>query len=83
MGPNGSGKSTLTKVMLGHEDYEVSEGDVQLDGESLIEMDAEERARAGLFVGFQYPIEVPGVNNLNFLRLSYNAQQRKPAAKTN
>ena len=76
MGPNGSGKSTLTKVMLGHEDYEVSAGDIQLDGTSLTKLDAEERARAGLFVGFQYPVEVPGVNNLTFLRMAYNAHAK-------
>lgn len=68
MGPNGSGKSTLAKVMAGHPDYEVTEGDILLDGESILEMEPDERARKGLFLAFQYPIEIPGVSNANFLR---------------
>lgn len=76
MGPNGSGKSTLTKVILGHEDYELSQGTIHLDGQDVADLSAEERARAGLFVGFQYPIEVPGVNNLQFLRMAYNAHAK-------
>ena len=68
MGPNGSGKSTLAKVMAGHEDYEVTGGDVLLNGKSLLEMEVDERSRAGLFLAFQYPAEIPGVSNANFLR---------------
>ncbi|TVR14146.1 MAG: Fe-S cluster assembly ATPase SufC [Planctomycetota bacterium] len=74
MGPNGSGKSTLTKVLLGHDEYRHDGGTMHLDGEDLSELEAEERARKGLFVGFQYPVEVPGVANLDFLRLAWNAQ---------
>jgi Fe-S cluster assembly ATP-binding protein len=74
MGPNGSGKSTLAKVMAGHQDYEVGSGDVLLDGSSLLEMDVDERARAGLFLAFQYPAEIPGVSNANFLRAARQAR---------
>jgi Fe-S cluster assembly ATP-binding protein len=74
MGPNGSGKSTLAKVLAGHEDYEVTEGDVLLDGESILSMEPDERSRAGLFLAFQYPIEVPGVSNANFLRAAIQAR---------
>jgi Fe-S cluster assembly ATP-binding protein len=72
MGPNGSGKSTLGKVLAGHPAYEVTAGEVTFDGQNLFEMEADARARAGLFLGFQHPIEVPGVSNAQFLRLSYN-----------
>lgn len=72
MGPNGSGKSTLGKVLAGHPSYEVTGGDVLFDGRNLFELAADERARAGLFLGFQHPIEVPGVSNASFLRLAYN-----------
>lgn len=72
MGPNGSGKSTLGKVLVGHPAYEVTGGEVAFDGKNLFEMEADERARAGLFMGFQHPIEVPGVSNAAFLRLAYN-----------
>ena len=72
MGPNGSGKSTLGKVLAGHPSYEVTEGEVLFDGKNLFELEADERARAGLFLGFQHPIEVPGVSNAQFLRLAYN-----------
>jgi Fe-S cluster assembly ATP-binding protein len=68
MGPNGSGKSTLAKVMAGHEDYEVTKGDVLLNGKNLLEMEVDERSREGLFLAFQYPAEIPGVSNANFLR---------------
>jgi Fe-S cluster assembly ATP-binding protein len=68
MGPNGSGKSTLAYVIAGHPHYEVTEGDILLDGESILEMEADERARAGLFLAFQYPVAVPGVSVANFLR---------------
>jgi Fe-S cluster assembly ATP-binding protein len=74
MGPNGSGKSTLAKVMAGHPDYEVTEGDIFLDGESILEMEPDERARRGLFMAFQYPVEIPGVSNANFLRAALQAR---------
>src|SRR5580692_199834 len=74
MGPNGSGKSTLAKVMAGHPDYEVTEGDIFLDGESILEMEPDERARRGLFMAFQYPVEIPGVSNANFLRAALQAK---------
>lgn len=73
MGPNGSGKSTLTKVVAGHPDYEVTEGDIRFEGESLLEEEPEERAQAGIFMAFQYPVEVPGVNMETLLRQSYNS----------
>lgn len=72
MGPNGSGKSTLGKVLVGHPAYEVTGGEVTFDGKDLFALEADERARAGLFMGFQHPIEVPGVSNAAFLRLAYN-----------
>lgn len=68
MGPNGSGKSTLAYVIAGHPHYEVTEGDILLDGESILEMEADERCRAGIFLAFQYPVAVPGVSVANFLR---------------
>lgn len=68
MGPNGSGKSTLASVLAGREDYEVTEGSVDFDGEDLLDMDPEERAREGVFLAFQYPVEIPGVSNINFLK---------------
>jgi Fe-S cluster assembly ATP-binding protein len=74
MGPNGSGKSTLAKVMSGHPDYEVTSGDVLLDGASILEMEPDERSRAGLFMAFQYPMEIPGVSNANFLRAALQAR---------
>jgi Fe-S cluster assembly ATP-binding protein len=74
MGPNGSGKSTLAKVMAGHPDYEVTEGDILLNGESILEMEPDERARKGLFLAFQYPIEIPGVSNANFLRAALQSR---------
>jgi Fe-S cluster assembly ATP-binding protein len=75
MGPNGSGKSTLAKVLAGHPSYEVTGGEVRFEGRDLFALAPEERARAGLFLGFQYPIEVPGVSNAAFLRLAYNTVQ--------
>ena len=75
MGPNGSGKSTLAKVLAGHPAYRVTGGEVLFEGKDLFELAPEERARAGLFLGFQYPIEVPGVSNSAFLRLAYNTVQ--------
>lgn len=68
MGPNGSGKSTLASVLAGKEEYEVNEGEVLLDGKDLLDMAPEDRAREGLFLAFQYPIEIPGVSNINFLK---------------
>ena len=73
MGPNGSGKSTLAQVLAGHPAYEVTGGEVLYRGENLLEMDAEVRAQAGVFLAFQYPIEIPGVTNAYFLRAAYNA----------
>jgi Fe-S cluster assembly ATP-binding protein len=72
MGPNGSGKSTLAQVLAGHPAYDVTEGTVQYDGEDLLAMDPEERAQKGLFLAFQYPVEIPGVTNAYFLRAAYN-----------
>ncbi len=76
MGPNGSGKSTLSKVIAGHPSYEVTAGTVTWKGQDLLGQDPEERALAGIFLGFQYPVEVPGVNNADFLRLAYNARRK-------
>ena len=73
MGPNGSGKSTLAQVLAGHPAYEVTGGTVTYDGEDLFAMDPEERAQKGLFLAFQYPVEIPGVSNAYFLRAAYNA----------
>jgi Fe-S cluster assembly ATP-binding protein len=75
MGPNGSGKSTLAKVLAGHPSYVVTQGEVLFQGADLLALPPEERARAGLFLGFQYPVEVPGVTNSAFLRLAYNTLQ--------
>ena len=75
MGPNGSGKSTFAKVLAGHTDYEVTAGEVRYEGRSLLDMAPEARARAGIFLAFQYPIEIPGVANSQFLRLAYNTVQ--------
>ena len=80
MGPNGSGKSTLSKVLCGHPDYEVTGGTAELDGQDLFSMSVDERSRAGLFLAFQYPVEVPGVTNANFLRASLQA--RLPQGET-
>jgi len=76
MGPNGSGKSTLSYVLSGRDGYEVTEGAATLDGADLLEMDPEVRAAAGLFLAFQYPIEIPGVGNMTFLRTALNAQKK-------
>jgi len=73
MGPNGSGKSTLAQVLAGKEDYEITEGTVAYKGEDLLEMDPEERAREGIFLAFQYPVEIPGVSNVYFLKAALNA----------
>ena len=74
MGPNGSGKSTLSKIIAGHDDYEVTEGRVLLDGVDIAELEVDERSRAGMFLAFQYPAEVPGVSNANFLRAALQAR---------
>jgi Fe-S cluster assembly ATP-binding protein len=76
MGPNGSGKSTLAKVLSGHPAYVVTQGEVSYEGKNLLEMPPDERAREGVFMAFQYPIEVPGVSNAQFLRLAYNEKRK-------
>ena len=76
MGPNGSGKSTLAQVLAGREDYEITGGSVTYEGRDLLAMPAEERARAGLFLGFQYPVEIPGVNNVYLLKAALNAKRK-------
>jgi len=76
MGPNGSGKSTLARVLAGQEDYKVTAGQVLLDGADLLEMDPEERAREGVFMAFQYPVEIPGVSNTYFLKAALNAVRK-------
>src|SRR5499426_474536 len=76
MGPNGSGKSTLAKVLAGHPQYEVTGGEIIYEGRNLLEMSPDERAREGVFMAFQYPIEVPGVSNAQFLRLAYNEKRK-------
>ena len=76
MGPNGSGKSTLSYVLSGRDGYEVTEGTALLEGADLLDMDPEERAAAGLFLAFQYPVEIPGVGNMTFLRTALNAQRK-------
>lgn len=75
MGPNGSGKSTLSYVLSGRDGYEVTDGDILLDGKSVLEMEADERARAGIFLAFQYPVELPGVSGMAFLRAAVNARR--------
>lgn len=76
MGPNGSGKSTLASVIAGKEEYEVSNGDIELHGESLLEMDPEERAHLGVFLSFQYPVEIPGVSVTNFIKTAINETRK-------
>jgi Fe-S cluster assembly ATP-binding protein len=76
MGPNGSGKSTLAQVLAGREDYQVTEGTIRYQGQDLLDMEPEERALAGLFLAFQYPVEIPGVTNAYFLRAAYNALRK-------
>ncbi|TAH41829.1 MAG: Fe-S cluster assembly ATPase SufC [Gammaproteobacteria bacterium] len=77
MGPNGAGKSTLGNVLAGREGYEVTQGSVEYDGINLLELEPEERAAAGVFLAFQYPVEIPGVNNTYFLRSALNAQRKR------
>src|ERR687894_2365161 len=76
MGPNGSGKSTLSKVLAGHPTYEVISGEVLYEGKNLLELEPDERAREGVFLAFQYPVEIPGVSNAQFLRLAYNEKRK-------
>ena len=77
MGPNGSGKSTLSYVLAGREDYEVTDGQVLLDGNDILELDPDERAAAGIFLAFQYPLEIPGVATMTFLKAALNAQRKQ------
>ncbi len=77
MGPNGSGKSTLSKVISGHPAYEVTDGDILLRGESLLDMEPDERSKAGVFLAFQYPVEIPGVSIANFLRTALNSKNEE------
>lgn len=81
MGPNGSGKSTLAYTLAGHPNYEVSGGEVTLDGQAVLDMSPDERSQAGLFLAFQYPIEIPGVKVQNFLRLAYQARFGEESSK--
>ena len=76
MGPNGAGKSTLGNILAGREGYEVTEGSVEFEGKPLLELEPEQRAAAGVFLAFQYPVEIPGVNNTYFLRTALNAQRK-------
>ena len=76
MGPNGSGKSTFSKVIAGHPAYNVSSGDILFKGSSILDLDPEDRSHLGIFLAFQYPIEIPGVSNEDFLRLAYNSKQK-------
>jgi len=76
MGPNGAGKSTLSRVLSGHPDFTVIEGSVEYEGKNLLELDVAARANSGIFMGFQYPTEIPGVNNLEFLRMALDAQRK-------
>lgn len=76
MGPNGSGKSTLAQVIAGHDDYVVTSGDVKYNGKDLLDLEPEERAREGIFLGFQYPVEIPGVNNAYLLKAAVNAKRK-------
>lgn len=82
MGPNGSGKSTLAAVLAGRENYEVTDGTVQFNGEDLLDMSPEERARKGLFLAFQYPVEIPGVTNANFLKTALNEIRKSKGLAT-
>jgi Fe-S cluster assembly ATP-binding protein len=82
MGPNGSGKSTLSKVLAGHPSYEVTSGEIDYLGQDLLPLSPEERAQAGVFMSFQYPVEIPGVTNINFLKASVNAVRKGQQRKT-
>lgn len=76
MGPNGSGKSTFSKVLAGHPDYQVTGGEVLFQGQNLLEFEPADRARSGVFLAFQYPLEIPGVSNVDFLRVAYNSKRK-------
>jgi len=76
MGPNGAGKSTLAKVLAGHPAYEITEGEVTFEGQDLLDLDPDERALSGLFMSFQYPVEIPGVSNRQFLKSALNAKRK-------
>jgi Fe-S cluster assembly ATP-binding protein len=76
MGPNGSGKSTLSKIISGHPDYGITKGKILFQGEDILALEADVRSRKGIFMGFQYPVEIPGVNNAEFLRMAYNARRK-------
>ena len=76
MGPNGSGKSTFSKVLAGHPSYSILDGDILFKGSSILDLEPEERSHLGIFLAFQYPIEIPGVSNEDFLRIAYNAKQK-------
>ena len=76
MGPNGSGKSTFSKVLAGHPSYSILNGDILFKGSSILDLEPEERSHLGIFLAFQYPIEIPGVSNEDFLRIAYNAKQK-------
>ena len=78
MGPNGSGKSTLSSVIAGDENYEVESGSIMLNGEDLLEMDPDERAHKGVFLSFQYPVEIPGISVSNFMKAAINEKEKKP-----
>lgn len=81
MGPNGSGKSTLANVLAGHQNYIVTKGEVTFEGENLLEMETDIRAKNGLFLGFQYPVEIPGVSIVNFMRTAVNEQRKHKGLK--
>lgn len=76
MGPNGSGKSTLSRIIAGHPHYQVTQGEILFEGKNLLDLEPHERAHHGVFMSFQYPVEIPGVNNAEFLRMAYNAKQK-------
>lgn len=76
MGPNGSGKSTLSAVLAGRDTFEVTQGEITFRGSNLLELSPEDRARNGLFLGFQYPVEIPGVSNVNFMKTAINEQRK-------
>jgi Fe-S cluster assembly ATP-binding protein len=76
MGPNGSGKSTFSKTLAGHPAYKITKGNIKVDGQNILDLTPEERSHLGIFLGFQYPIELPGVSNEEFLRLAYNSKQK-------
>lgn len=76
MGPNGAGKSTLSSVLVGHPSFEVTEGEIEFEGESILDLEAEERAHLGMFLSFQYPVEIPGVSMVNFMRAAVNERRK-------